>query len=447
MRGCAPSSGACALGSPADWERMIAHLAAAREATGRPCRIFMDLTGPKLRTGPMTPGPRVLALHPLRNLRGVPLRPAPVRLVPESSPCTATPDTAEPVLPVSEGLFRRLRAGGRITFADARGRPGSLEVLSVDAGEARAVSPESAYLEAGMRLVLEPHEGVPAAEGTVGALPALENALVLRTGDTLLIHGDPRPGEPASGGPGGGPARPAHIACAVPEVLQQVQPGEPVFLDDGRAEGVVRAVRPEEIEVEIVRAPPEGMRLRGGKGLNFPGSRLSISGLTDQDREDLRFVAAHADGVGLSFVNGPDDVEALTEALDAVGGGHLGVVLKIENRRGVEELPRILRGVENRTAVGVMIARGDLAVEGGWVALAAYQEQILRACAAAHVPAIWATGVLDRLAKRGIPTRAEITDAAAGARAACVMLNKGRYIVDAVRTLDAILVSGAATAG
>jgi len=90
-------------------------------------------------------------------------------------------------------------------------------------------------------------------------------------------------------------------------------------------------------------------------------------------------------------------------------------------------------------AAGVMIARGDLAVECGYERMAEVQEEILWACEAAHMPVIWATQVLETLARTGVPSRAEITDAAMGGRAECVMLNKGPHILDAMRTLTDIL--------
>ena len=86
-----------------------------------------------------------------------------------------------------------------------------------------------------------------------------------------------------------------------------------------------------------------------------------------------------------------------------------------------------------------MIARGDLAVELGYERLAEVQEEILWLCEASHIPAIWATQVLENLAKLGAPTRAEITDAVMGHRAECVMLNKGPHILDALTVLDNIL--------
>jgi pyruvate kinase len=92
-----------------------------------------------------------------------------------------------------------------------------------------------------------------------------------------------------------------------------------------------------------------------------------------------------------------------------------------------------------RRRVGVMIARGDLPVECGYERLAELQEEILWLCGAAHVPVIWATQVLDRMARSGQPSRAEVTDAAMGVRAECVMLNKGPHILDAVTSLDDIL--------
>jgi pyruvate kinase len=85
------------------------------------------------------------------------------------------------------------------------------------------------------------------------------------------------------------------------------------------------------------------------------------------------------------------------------------------------------------------IGRGDLAVELGYERLAEVQEEILWLAEAAHVPVIWATQVLESLAKTGQPSRAEITDAAMGERAECVMLNKGPHIVEAITALDDIL--------
>ena len=89
--------------------------------------------------------------------------------------------------------------------------------------------------------------------------------------------------------------------------------------------------------------------------------------------------------------------------------------------------------------IGVMIARGDLAIETGWKNFAIIQEEIMRVCEAAHIPDIWATQVLENLAKKGVPTRSEITYAALAQRAECVMLNKGWYIGKAVKMLDKIL--------
>jgi pyruvate kinase len=114
-------------------------------------------------------------------------------------------------------------------------------------------------------------------------------------------------------------------------------------------------------------------------------------------------------------------------------------VLKIETRSGFQHLPHLLLTAMRRRRVGVMIARGDLAVECGHERLAEVQEEILWLCEAGHIPVIWATQVLDQLARTGLPSRAEISDAALGERAECVMLNKGPYIDDAVETLRDIL--------
>jgi pyruvate kinase len=161
--------------------------------------------------------------------------------------------------------------------------------------------------------------------------------------------------------------------------------------------------------------------------------------LTAKDHEDLRFIVQHADIVALSFANSAEDVLHLETQLQAAGGAQPAIVLKIETRHGFEQLPEMLLALMRVPSCGIMIARGDLAVECGYERLAEVQEEILWICEAAHIPVIWATQVLETLAQTGIPSRAEITDAAMGHRAECVMLNKGPHIVQAVRTLDNIL--------
>jgi pyruvate kinase len=193
------------------------------------------------------------------------------------------------------------------------------------------------------------------------------------------------------------------------------------------------------VRLRVTSAARTGDKLRPDKGINFPDSTLRLPALTDKDITDLDFVVQHADLVGLSFVKRPDDVCALQAQLARRGAEQLGIVLKIETRVGFEQLPNLLLAAMSGPRVGVMIARGDLAVECGWERLAEAQEEILWVCEAAHIPVIWATQVLEGLAKKGVPSRAEITDAAMGERAECVMLNKGPHLATAVRVLDDIL--------
>ena len=173
--------------------------------------------------------------------------------------------------------------------------------------------------------------------------------------------------------------------------------------------------------------------------MNLPDTDLPIPALTASDRAALTTVVTLADIVGLSFVRTPADVDALLRELGSLGDHRIGVLLKVETAAAFRHLPELLLTAMRRPRVGVMIARGDLAVECGYQRLAELQEEILWVCEAAHLPVIWATQVLEQLAKRGQPTRAEITDAAMSDRAECVMLNKGPFIDDAVNVLDDVL--------
>jgi pyruvate kinase len=225
----------------------------------------------------------------------------------------------------------------------------------------------------------------------------------------------------------------------LPQALAAAQVGERVWFDDGRLGAVVERRLPQGLALRVTVARDGGEALRADKGINLPDTRLDLPALTPQDRADLPTVARLADTVGLSFAQSADDVRQLRAALADHGVPELGIVLKVETVRGFAHLPQLLLAALEGEAAGVMIARGDLAVECGYERLAEVQEEMLWACDAAHVPVIWATQVLDTLARTGQPTRAEITDAAMGERAECVMLNKGPHIEQAMQTLGTIL--------
>ena len=232
---------------------------------------------------------------------------------------------------------------------------------------------------------------------------------------------------------------PARIGVSLPQILDHAKVGEPVWFDDGKIGGVIRSVQADSVSVEVTQARPSGEKLGAEKGINLPETTIDIAALTADDLEALKFIVQHADLVGYSFVRTESDVRQLIDRLRELGGQHLGLILKIETRKGFDNLPKLILATMRTPSFGVMIARGDLAVECGPQRLAEVQEEMLWICEAAHVPVIWATQVLETLSKKGLPSRSEITDAAMGERAECVMLNKGRYAVKTVSVLADIL--------
>lgn len=277
----------------------------------------------------------------------------------------------------------------------------------------------------------------------------------LRTGDPRPAVGDDVPRihvghririVPAGAADGAGHPDDVLLAvpCEIEEVFRDARAGHAVWFDDGKLGGRIVASDDRGLLVEVTHAGPKGVLLKPEKGINLPETRLALPALGPDDRRNLAFAARRADAVGLSFVHEPEDVEGLHRALADAGAPGLGILLKIETRAGFANLPGILLAAMQGPSFGVMIARGDLAVEAGFERLAEVQEEILWVAESAHAPTVWATQVLEGLAKKGVPSRAEVTDAAMSARAEAVMLNKGPYIVDAIRTLDDILTRMAA---
>lgn len=239
----------------------------------------------------------------------------------------------------------------------------------------------------------------------------------------------------------GGSALPL-VGCTLPEALESLSAGDRVYIDDGRMSARALERVASGVVIEVVSAPAKGRKIRSDKGLNFPDTQFEVASLTEKDGEDLEFVAPHADMIGYSFVQTPDDITALLAKLAELVPKDRewpALVLKIETKRAVRNLPELIVHAAGKVPTAVMIARGDLAIEIGFERIAEMQEEILWLCEAASVPVIWATQVLEELAKEGVPTRAEVTDAAMASRAECVMLNKGPHIVDAIRMLEGVL--------
>lgn len=231
------------------------------------------------------------------------------------------------------------------------------------------------------------------------------------------------------------------ITISFPDIVTKLHAGLQVWIDDGKIGARVVEIIDGGAVLEVTVASDKGKKLRLEKGINFPAIDLEIEHLTPADLAVLPFVATHADLVGCSFVQRPEDIRGLTAAL----GEHRGdqppqpLLLKIETALAVRNLPRLIVQAGSHQPVAVMIARGDLAMEVGAERLSEAQEEILWLCEAAHVPVVWATQVLETLLKTGAPSRAEVTDAAMGQRAECIMLNKGPYIGETIRFLAGIL--------
>ncbi len=227
------------------------------------------------------------------------------------------------------------------------------------------------------------------------------------------------------------------IYVSMEEVINDAQIGETILFDDGMVKSTIIDKNKDELLLKITECYKD--KIGSHKGINLPNTKLNLPALTHKDIKDLKFACLHADIVGYSFVRSAKDVEILYDELDKNRAGDLGIVFKIENEEAFKNLPEILLKGMERSSIGIMIARGDLAVEIGFERISEVQNEILWICEAAHIPVIWATQVLENLAKTGIPTRAEISDAALSAQAECVMLNKGEHIINAIQVLKNIL--------
>ncbi len=416
----------CAHDTQTEWRRMVKHLRAANFELQRECVVQFDLPGPKLRIGEFMPGPKVLHWSPGRDALGNVVLPARIRF---QKPGLKQP--AGPTLVFAADFLEHLIVGRSITFDDHRGKHRTLEISARDADGCIALATQGAWVTKDTKFTV-----TTANDRSFRAYPvdvvALPGEIRVQVGQRVRLVGPDGLGTPATA------TELATIACTMPEALTALEPGHRVWFDDGKIGGVVDEAHGTFAVIRFTDGPPTGARLRADKGINVPDTHLEIPALAADDLAALDVACEVADLVALSYCRNAADVLALHAELDA-RKSTVGVILKVEDAEGFENLSSLLLTAMRRPPFGVMIARGDLAVECGFARLAELQEEMLCLCEAGHAPVVWATQVLETAARKGFPSRAEVTDAAMGERAECVMLNKGPFITQAVKTLDDIL--------
>ncbi|AWM92509.1 pyruvate kinase [Pseudomonas sp. 31-12] len=421
----------CAHDDPDTWLQMIEHLRTASKRLGKPCQVVMDLAGPKLRTGPIALRPPVMKIRPARDSSGNVKKPGQAHLISDAN------HLGNDCILLPQKWLRHIEVDDVLKFRDSRGSKREMRVSEADDFGCWVELHRTAYVVPGTALKLKAPRGrKPSAK--VLAVHPQPQTIRLHEDDLLVLCQENLEGLAASYDDDGNLISPARISCNSSAIFETAVVGDPIWFDDGKIGGVIVARQTDALEIKVHHAP-DGVKLKADKGINLPATDLKLGALSDDDITALEFASQHADIVELSFANEAKDVTALLGHLERLNSNSLGIVLKIETRRGFENLPELLLAGMRSPRLGVMIARGDLAVETGFERTAELQEEMLCLCEAAHVPVIWATQVLETLAKTGAPTRAEITDAAMGVRAECVMLNKGRHILKAIATLDDLL--------
>jgi len=226
------------------------------------------------------------------------------------------------------------------------------------------------------------------------------------------------------------------VSVSLKSLHEDVKPGDPILLDDGNLRIIVK-----EINGQDVRCVVEfGGVLKDHKGINIPGSSLSVSSMSEKDDKDLKFgLENDVDFIALSFVQKPEDVSDIKKKISDYGK-NIPVIAKIEKPQAVESIEEILKIVDV-----IMIARGDLGVEMLTEEVPPIQKKIIQLCNDSGVPVITATQMLDSMITNPRPTRAESTDVANAVLDGtdAVMLSgetaSGAYPVEAVKTMDNIV--------
>ena len=223
------------------------------------------------------------------------------------------------------------------------------------------------------------------------------------------------------------------VSVTYENLHKELQPGCHILIDDGLIELEVMSIQGRELNCTVL----SGGELSSNKSINIPGVSIALPALTEKDKEDLRFgVENDFDFIAASFVRRASDVEEIRKVLAEYGGNDIGIIAKIENREGVDNLDAIIEAAD-----GIMVARGDLGVEIPAHEVPVLQKRMIKAAVRAGKHVITATQMLDSMIRNPRPTRAEVSDVANAVfdGTSCVMLSgetaSGKYPVEALETM------------
>lgn len=252
-----------------------------------------------------------------------------------------------------------------------------------------------------------------------------EDKYLLTIGQKFVFDTDPTPGDAT------------RVQLPDADVMKSLNVGDRILLNDGKIEMKVDVVSPTRIEATVLR----GTEIWSRRGFNLPDTEIATSVLTDKDRADLEYaITKNPDWVAISFVQRPEDVAEVRDFITARTSHPIKIIAKIERPNAVERIAEIAE-----LADGIMIARGDLAVEVPFEEVPAISRHIIRECRKMNKPVIMATQMLGTMVNSEFPTRAEITDVANAAylRADSTMTSEETTIginpVNVIETMTKIL--------
>jgi pyruvate kinase len=423
----------CAYDDESVWAIMIESIRHAEEHLrnlgqygNRNCKIYMDLAGPKIRVGPLRKTRYPLKITVRKDLYGQPIR-YKIGLISTNTPMTKLGTTSIYDFEISisaNDRMRNLKAGDYLSFVDVRNKKRKFLIVKVVSSGLVVGLDKTAYINENTILQNANHQVtlqvINLEQTTVKTQVKKTDILRIFLDDNFNAHQTAEIGMPG-------------ISVSLPEAFLNIKQGDSVYIDDGKIHGTVKDYNQKFVDIEIL-FPDSPLTLKESKGINLPDSNigLTLPSLTKKDETDLAFICRHADIVGYSFVNHPNDLRKLKYALNSYQRTDIPVIAKIETKEAINNFSSILLEGLTFPKFGVMVARGDLAIEIGFQQLPIVQEEILQMCRAAHTPVILATQILDTLAKKGTPSRPELADLSFGSEFDCLMLNKGPFIKEAL---------------
>ena len=420
----------CSTHDKSIWRNMINHLNSAKKRTDKPCKLFMDLPAPTLRTIIQPSIHNCISIKPEQHRHKA--LPTPIVFYSEQSPPPVdNQHDIDYFIRVSSETLQRFQVGDRLFFIDANNKKcfinmneHTLDKHWIGLCWKKATLNKNTMIE--LQRTNQDDEYETLLKFNIDLIQMQPTTYKVQKKDCILLLHDTNSTPPFENS--------INISCSSPEVINSLNVGQEIWFDEGKIGAYVEKLEEYGVKLRITHTKKNGSKLRTNRKINIPGAKLNK--FIQEDASDIiEFSCQHADLVGISSIENRQQLGTIIDELKNNNATHIGVIIKLARQITLNHIEEILESALPHNDLAIMFDNNELLIELGALKLAKLRTKVLPLFKSAHLPVVDSENLLGSLIKNGKTKRLDLYRTICRDED-CILLDQGPHLLPAVVTLD-----------